>query len=271
LSLFTIDESKCNRCGACADECVTKIIEHNKGELPKQSNKEGSMCYGCGHCVAVCPTGSFKHRDMSPSQCIPIVANLLPSIEATNTLLKSRRSIRNFLDQPVPRDTLKEILETASYAPSGLNGQPVKWIVIDGRPEVKRFAKMTVDYLRYTITDDPAIAKRANSEVWVSNWDRGMDSITWGAPHMVIAYAEGSRWEEECKIALTFLDLAAYSHGLGACWAGLFNFAANAWAPMREALGVPAGHNAFGAMMLGYPKNTFQRIPVRLEPRVIWK
>ena len=271
MSLFTIDEEKCTRCGACAEECVTKIIEYSKGQLPKPSTKHDAKCYECGHCVAACPQGALSHRAMTPKQCKPFKATLIPGPEQTDALLRSRRSIRNFLDKPVPRETLMNIIETASYAPSGLNGQPVKWIVIDGRQEVQKFAKLTVDYLRWTITGDPAMAGRANSEVWVNNWDKGIDSITWGAPHMVVAYAEGSRWEEECKIALTFLDLAAYSRGVGACWAGLFNMAANMWSPMKMELGLPEGHNSFGAMMIGYPKNKFYRIPIRKEPRITWR
>ena len=38
--------------------------------------------------------------------------------------VRSRRSIRAFLDKPVPRETLDAILDAARYAPSGSNFQP---------------------------------------------------------------------------------------------------------------------------------------------------
>ncbi|WP_336279145.1 nitroreductase [Bartonella sp. CB175] len=44
----------------------------------------------------------------------------------------SRRSIRAFTDQPVPQETVKEILEFAARAPSGANLQPWQVIVLTG-------------------------------------------------------------------------------------------------------------------------------------------
>jgi nitroreductase len=44
--------------------------------------------------------------------------------------LLSRRSIRKFTDQPVSRDDLLTILEAGRWAPSGLNNQPWRFLVI---------------------------------------------------------------------------------------------------------------------------------------------
>jgi nitroreductase len=46
----------------------------------------------------------------------------------------SRRSIRQFLDTPVPRDVLQRLLETAQRAPSGGNTQPWNAVVLTGEP-----------------------------------------------------------------------------------------------------------------------------------------
>jgi len=75
----------------------------------------------------------------------------------------------------------------------------------------------------------------------------------------------------DCSIALTYLELAAFSMGLGACWAGWFNFAANHHPPLTEALRLPEGHAVFGAMMLGHPRHGYQRIPPRKEPAIAWR
>jgi len=40
---------------------------------------------------------------------------------------------------------------------------------------------------------------------------------------------------------------------------------------MQEALELPAGHKSFGAMMLGYPKLKYHRIPLRITPRISWR
>ena len=46
--------------------------------------------------------------------------------------VNSRRSIRQFLDKPVDRATLEQVLETAQRAPSGGNTQPWNAVVVGG-------------------------------------------------------------------------------------------------------------------------------------------
>jgi nitroreductase len=41
-----------------------------------------------------------------------------------------RRSVRQFMDAPVPRDLIMTAIEAASWAPSGLNNQPWRFAII---------------------------------------------------------------------------------------------------------------------------------------------
>jgi nitroreductase/ferredoxin len=271
MTLFTIDEEKCTKCGICIEECPYRLIEVKKNTFPKPSINADKYCMECGHCVAVCPTGSFSHRSMSPQRCQPLNEKLLPSDKQVEELLKSRRSIRSFLNKPVPSEMLEKIIDTANYAPTGLNAQAVRWMVIKDRVDVQRYAAMAIDYFKSLIRSNPERANAIHAKKWVENWGRGIDSITWGAPHVIVAYADGARWDWEAQIALSFLDLAAYSHGLGSCWAGLFTLAAKDWEPMNRSLGLPEGYIPLGAMMVGYPKNKFRRIPIRREYQIMWK
>ena len=47
--------------------------------------------------------------------------------------IKSRKSIRGYKPTPVPKEVLTEILELATYAPSGVNVQPWEFTVLGGR------------------------------------------------------------------------------------------------------------------------------------------
>lgn len=49
-------------------------------------------------------------------------------------LMTDRRSIRRYLDRPVPRDTVEAILRLARSAPSGANLQPGHFHVLTGAP-----------------------------------------------------------------------------------------------------------------------------------------
>ncbi|MBS3825365.1 nitroreductase family protein, partial [Candidatus Bipolaricaulota bacterium] len=45
--------------------------------------------------------------------------------------IRSRRSIRKFQDRRVPRDVLEELVDYARLAPSGMNKQPLEFVIVD--------------------------------------------------------------------------------------------------------------------------------------------
>jgi nitroreductase len=93
------------------------------------------------------------------------------------------------------------------------------------------------------------------------------------APCLVIVHSKIQTGTEptDAAISLAYFDLAALSFGLGCCWAGLFTMAAKSWKPLQEYFGLPKGHQLHGAMMIGYPKLQFQRLPVRKQPQINWR
>ncbi len=106
----------------------------------------------------------------------------------------------------------------------------------------------------------------------VAAWDDGEDRILRGAPHLVVTHASkrGFRPAADCVIALSTLEPAAQGIGLGACRAGYFMAAADAHDPVKELLGLPEGHQVYGALMLGLPRYRYRRVPPRKAARVTW-
>ncbi|MBS3736528.1 nitroreductase family protein, partial [Candidatus Bipolaricaulota bacterium] len=45
--------------------------------------------------------------------------------------IRSRRSVRKFRDQRVPRKDLIELVDYARLAPSGMNKQPLEFVIVD--------------------------------------------------------------------------------------------------------------------------------------------
>ena len=127
--------------------------------------------------------------------------------------------------------------------------------------------------MRALVERMPEVAATFHLDYFVKASERGEDPILRGAPHLVIGHAGGggTTAQADCTIALYCLELAAYSRGLGACWAGVVHIAAAAHPPLTEMLRLPKGHKCLGAMMLGYPKHRFHRIPVKKEPLVVWR
>jgi len=59
--------------------------------------------------------------------------------------IRQRRSIRKFLDKPVSRKMIDEILEAARLAPSGSNRQPWRFLVVTDREERAKLRKICWD------------------------------------------------------------------------------------------------------------------------------
>ena len=267
-----VDSEKCNKCGMCAAECALCIIQIvEKETLPSWTDGAEALCINCGHCVAVCPTGALELTTMPLDKCVPINKDLRTSPDQIEQFMKSRRSIRACKDKPVEHEKLAKLIDIARYAPSGHNQQPVKWLVIEKREDVNSLAQMTIDWLRELPQQNPEFAEMLQAKALCLGWDFGIDVITHGAPHLVFAHVgKESDPLGDCHIALAHLELAAHSMGIAACWAGFIQLAATFDPAFAKELQLPEGNASYGAMMLGYPKYRFSRIPTRNDAQVIW-
>ncbi|NDY57270.1 nitroreductase [Desulfovibrio sulfodismutans] len=261
MTLIVIDPGLCARDGICVAECPQGLLAPGEDGLPVPVPDADSRCIRCGHCFAVCPKGALKLDGLSPDAAPAVSGRSGLSPEAGLDFLTSRRSIRNWKDRPVPRELLEKALDAARYAPSGINMQPAHWLVVEDSRVVRELAGMVADGLRHAgIMPD-----------YVAAFDAGREVMLRGAPHLVVAHADASGWYDpatDCVLALSHFELAAHALGFGTCWAGLFRRAAETWPPLRERIGLPPGHKVCGALMAGYPKSRFFRLPPRKSLRL---
>ncbi len=119
-------------------------------------------------------------------------------------LCLKRFSARNYTDEPVSDADLHYILESFQVAPSAVNRQPWKFLIVQSE-EAK--AKVQRAYDREWIKTAPLyiIAFKNTNEQWVRKYD--------GKPHGDIDVA----------IAVEHICLAATDCGLGSCWVCNFN------------------------------------------------
>ena len=273
MPLFTADPTRCKADGVCVAECPTRIIELTRDErTPRVPAALEEFCRNCGHCVAVCPHGAASITGMSPEQLPTARQEWLPGREQVAHFLRARRSIRTYLPQPVEREVLAALLDVARYAPSASNRQPVRWLIVYEPSEVRRTAGLVVDWMRAGVSAQTEAVRRYNERL-IAFWDSGRDVICRGAPHLIIACGPDRIpvAATDCAIALTYVELAAPSFNLGACWAGFFTAAARQWPPLQEALVLAEGYSVCGAMMIGYPRYRYHRLPLRNEAHIIWR
>ncbi len=274
MAIFTIDENKCNKDGICVAECPIGAIFNfdDKRKVPQPVADMEYLCMNCGHCVAVCPQAALTHRNLSPDDCDPVNREMALSSEQTEHFLRSRRSIRKYRKKEIEKKKLEEVIKGASYAPSGHNMQPVHWHVVNGREKLKELTALVVDWMKFMITDSPDLAEMLQFKDLVDAWNEGEDIIGRNAPAIILTngVAGDSFSDNACKIAMTYLDLAIPSFGLGSQWNGFFQMAAAEYQPLRDALGIPENFTSYCALLVGYPKYRYHRMPTRNEPRISW-
>jgi nitroreductase/NAD-dependent dihydropyrimidine dehydrogenase PreA subunit len=274
MNSITINESLCTKDGLCSIICPLQIIEPPKGAVPPQPKPEFSKwCISCGHCVAICPTGAISHSTMSPDQCPPADYKCIPGPDQFENILRLRRSVRRFKKQPLEKEVLERLIKMAGYAPSGHNLQPVKWLIFNNRDDLNHLVGLACDWMKHMMTQMPDASHSLIFKEIVTAWDLRKDLVLHDAPCLVMVHSKIQTGTEptDAAISLAYFDLAALSFGLGCCWAGLFMMAAKSWKPLQEYLELPKGHQLHGAMMAGYPKLKFQRLPVRKQPQIIWR
>ncbi|MFA6583277.1 MAG: nitroreductase family protein [Elusimicrobiaceae bacterium] len=265
----SVDKTKCGGDGLCSVICPLGLFSMKDG-IPVPVAHASESCIRCGHCVAVCPRGALSLAGMNAQDC-PLAKNA-PKLDdgQIELLLRSRRSIRHYLAKQVEKEKLARLIDLAHYAPTASNSQQVEWLVLNSRDKVAAVAAKTADYFS-------SLAKAGNAgkyrpDLIAEAFYSGKDIISRGAPALVFAHAP-ENYELaciDCTIALTQMELAAISLGLGACWAGFIMMAARAWPALRDSLGVPPGHVCYGGLMLGYPEYKYTRLPMRKTPKIIW-
>jgi nitroreductase len=210
---------------------------------------------------------------MTADACPQVQPDFRLSAEQTEHFLRSRRSIRTYEKKVVDKALIERLIRIARFAPSGRNTQGVHWLVLGRSDEIRRVAGLVADWMRWIIDRDPETATIMHLDKTLTAWQEGADIIFRGAPTVIIAHAEkdNPRAPTSCTIALAYLELAAVGLGLGGCWAGYFMKAAVEYPPLLKALALPEGHQCFGAMMVGFPKFKYHRLPLRNKPRIRWR
>lgn len=198
------------------------------------------------------------------------------SSKSLQVFLRSRRSVRRFLPQPIPEDVLARVLETATWAPSAHNRQPWRLAVLHSTDVKERLADSMGARFRQDLLSDGISAEEADSQV-----QRSRQRIL-GAPVVVVLcldpdgldlYPDPRRCQSEHQMAVQSvalcggtLLLAAHSEGLGGVWVCAPLFAPDT---VRSALGLPPAWEPQGMILLGYPASIPEPRPRRPVSEVV--
>lgn len=162
--------------------------------------------------------------------------------------ITTRRSVRKYKSEPVPEQTVKELLELAAWAPSGMNTQPWLYVVLEGKDYLKDLSDKCKAYLLDIMEELPALQSYRTT---LANPD---SNIFYGAPELVLIYGDQNAftYPNDCSMAALNLMLAAWDRGIGSCWIG-FARAYCGTPEFKIELKVPPEYQLVAPVILGYP------------------
>lgn len=268
---FTVNQDTCTRCGECVADCPSRVISLGEGGYPVIAQEKEASCYRCQHCLAICPTASVSILGRSPEESLQL-AGTFPAPAQLEALVKGRRSVRRYREENVDAQLLTRLLETAWYAPTGVNSRQVRFTVVDDRERMAALRGEVLAGLSALVKGGALPEELSFFGDIVSQWEEhGVDVIFRGAPHLLIASAPQAVVSplQDTMIALSYFDLLAQANGVGTVWAGLAKWAIADLVPeTRRTLGIPEDHLIGYAMLFGPPAVRYPR-SVQHAPAII--
>ncbi len=287
--MIVIDSTKCTQCGFCSEVCPNYVLALSKGREIQVRYPE--QCCICGHCVAVCPQNALIHKEMPVEAFEEVPATKIPPENMRNLLL-SRRSVRVFIEKPVPKDLLEQLIEVGIHAGTSSNGQTENFIVIQDRRLLSELEKIVIEVvwnkgLKYlggeiwrklakAMMGDEMVRQTIPYHHIIRNRRQNNDlggMIFRNAPVVIIIHGLRSNFmaHANCSIAARNMEIMAKSMGLGTCWVGFLPVAAHlAKKKIERYLKIPDSHSIYGAITVGYPKFEYGRIIPREKRGVRW-
>jgi nitroreductase/NAD-dependent dihydropyrimidine dehydrogenase PreA subunit len=259
MPVIGVDYDKCVNCGTCLRICPRNFVED------KQQNRivfadPKNRCNLCGHCIAACPEDAILHKNMG--QCVTFEGvdkpEELVSYDSLFNLLRSHRSVRHYKKDKVPADLLEKVCDAMQYAPTAGNMRSEYLSILSDEDQVKKLS----DGVREALLGNPGI-RAMYEEGFALAAKRYRSHIFYDAPHVVFVFSGLNMAMEDANIAIlvTYGRLAAQSLGLGTCWNGWTTQAMEFNPKLKEIAGVRG--SKVGVFTLGYPDETYYRVPPR--------
>ena len=163
---------------------------------------------------------------------------------------RSQRGISHFKPDPIPAETLHQILEAATRAPSGSNRQPWRFVVIQDRDVKRKLGELYLEGQRRSRGSAPPPRPEGEPPLFT----HGMADV----PVVVLPCAE--KWQitgrdlyrgASIYPAVQNLMLAAAAHGIGSRLTTIWQ---HCYDEVAELLGVPDDWDIMALIPLGYPQ-----------------
>jgi len=292
-----VDAAKCVGCEACLQVCPSETLAMVDGKAVVT----GQESLGCGHCAAVCPTEAICVKALDNAvldfETFSHAPHWLPPgefpLDELVRLMRSRRSCRNFTDQPVPRNMLEDLVRIGQTAPSGSNCQAWTFTILPTRDAVQQLSEQVGHFFhRLNRLAEKRVLRSALKWIGrpeldfyyrnyfdairdgIQDWQHtGRDRLFHSATAVILV---GGRFgaacpQEDALLAVQNMLLGAHAMGLGTCLIGFAVSAIERAPSLKELLKIPPAESIYASIAVGFPDERYHRLPGRKPAPVrVW-
>jgi nitroreductase/NAD-dependent dihydropyrimidine dehydrogenase PreA subunit len=271
-----IDLEKCTRCLKCVKDCPANAITIKTGEI-------SDACIHCGHCVAICP-------EMAVSPDFGYIFPLQPhpvAPEDFRSLSAGIRTCRSYQQKEISDAVLRQLVENMKHYPSASNARPIKITIVRSKEMVKLLNDLTAEALirMFSLITSPVISLLIRifaPSLNIKKLKRYKDSfielkktndslICHHAPAVLLFHGKASKTgmlEADANIWATYTSIYANTMGLGTCFNGFIVKAMGKKSKLNTQFNVPANHQVYASLLIGYPKVKYKNETSRKSPEV---
>ena len=114
--------------------------------------------------------------------------------------IKTRRAVRSYEDRKIPRDMLNKVIEAGNEAPSAMNSQPWRFVVVEDESLHKKLVETAVPNAKKLIEH----VKTSNPERYqaiMKRFEELKDPIYYSAPAIIFVIGIGRYADLSCPLA----------------------------------------------------------------------
>ncbi len=164
-------------------------------------------------------------------------------------VIKKRRSVRKFTDQPVEKEKIIKIIEAARLSPSASNRQPWRFVAVTDKELLYRVVRESLGIINRWARSAPLIIVGCSVRKSLFSHYIG-EAIIRVQYHLI-----------DVAIALEHLVLEAEDLGLSTCWIGWFNARR-----LKKILNIPLTWKIVSLIAVGYAQKDLKTGPRKRLP-----
>lgn len=273
--MITIDNKKCRKCGVCIHRFMGYCINEENG----YPVIDYSICNQCQKCIALCPHQAILMNGKSPFK---IETPLEIRKEDIIDLLRRRRSIKKFKNEPIPKEVLSDLASAANYAPN--QNKNIDMIIVDDKTLLNEIDASSIKYVKkmyrflFSVKIMTGVFKLFSDSLDVIK--RKMEYNIYGTKHVIkentqalfilIGDTKVPVTESSAHYLLSTIIFYTEAYGIGSCLMDSIKHSINCTKSVRKLLHIPKGKKVLGVLSVGYSDEKIINIPQGYKINVRW-